>query len=364
MNRTSLYQTHVSLGGKMVPFAGWEMPIQFQGILAEARAVRSRAGLFDVSHMGRVDIAGRDAAVFLQKVLTADVLALAMGRARYSLICNESGGIIDDTIVYRLEEKRYRLVPNAANTGEVLAWLGRWKDEMSIQAETRVLTRDTTMIAVQGPSSQEMLQTLCDLDLSSLRAFRVAEGSVAGIQAQIARTGYTGEDGFEVIAPAADAPSLWSGFMDRGATPCGLGARDVLRIEAGLLLHGSDMDSSTTPLEAGLERFVSLDKNDFVGRSALLEQKERGLSRSLVGFRLLERGVPRHGYPVLDGGEVIGEVTSGTHSPTLDMGIGLGYVALRSARPGSMVKIDLRGRPTDAEVVELPFYRRKRQNAP
>ena len=348
----------------MVPFAGWEMPIQFQGILAEARAVRSRAGLFDVSHMGRVDIQGRDAALLLQKVLTSDVLKLAVGRARYNLICNQQGGIIDDTIVYRLEEERYRMVPNAANADEVLAWLWHCKDELSADAEIRILTEDTAMIAMQGPSAQEMLQTLCDMDLSSLRPFRSAEGNVAGVQAQIARTGYTGEDGFEVIAPAADAPSLWANFMDSGAVPCGLGARDVLRIESGLLLHGSDMDSSTTPLEAGLERFVSWSKGDFIGLPVLLEQKEGGLNRSLIGFRLLGKGIPRHGYPILDGGEVIGEVTSGTHSPTLDLGIGLGYVAQGHTSPGSIVQIDVRGRLTDAEVAELPFYSRKRQNEP
>jgi aminomethyltransferase len=360
LKRTALFQAHISLGARLVPFAGWEMPVQYSSILTEARAVRSTAGIFDVSHMGRVAIAGSDAARFLHRLVTADVLNMPLGRARYTLICNESGGIIDDTIVYRLEQERFLLVPNAANSHEVLGWLNQWKDGWGMRVELRVLTEETALIAVQGPRAEEILQPVCSLALSSVRPFRCVEGQVSHVPAILCRTGYTGEDGFEVILPAGDAPTMWLGLKERGATPCGLGARDVLRLEAGLLLHGSDMDSSVTPLEAGLERFVIWDQGEFVGLPALQESKRRGLSRTLVGFRLLEKGIPRHGHSILNGQEVIGSVTSGTYSPTLDIGIGLGYVALEFANPGTRITIDIRGRHTEAEVVTIPFYSRKR----
>jgi len=360
LKRTALFQAHVSLGARLVSFAGWEMPIQYAGILTEARAVRSAAGIFDVSHMGRVEVTGSEAAQFLHRLVTADVVNMPMGRARYTLICNESGGIIDDTIVYRLEEERFLLVPNAANADEVLGWLNQWKDGWAIRVELRAFTEETALIAVQGPRAEEILQPVCSLDLSSVRPFRCAEAQVYGVPAILCRTGYTGEDGFEIILPAGDAPPTWLGFQERGATPCGLGARDVLRLEAGLLLHGSDMDSTITPLEAGLERFVIWDQGEFIGMPALQESKSRGASRSLVGFRLLEKGIPRHGHSILDGQNLIGSVTSGTYSPTLDMGIGLGYVALEFSDPGTKIAIDIRGRQVEAEVVTIPFYSRKR----
>ena len=360
LKRTALSQAHVSLGAQLVPFAGWEMPMQYSTILTEARAVRSAAGIFDVSHMGRVEITGSEAAKFLHRLVTGDVVNMPLGRARYTLICNESGGIIDDTIVYRLEEDRFLLVPNAANANEVMAWLNQWKDKWVVAVEFRVLTEETALIAVQGPQATEILQPVCSLDLSSVRPFRCVEGRVSGVPAILCRTGYTGEDGFELILPARDATSIWLGFKERGAMPCGLGARDVLRLEAGLLLHGSDMDSTITPLEAGLERFVTWDQGEFIGMSAIQESKSRGLSRTLIGFRLLEKGVPRHGHAILDGQGPIGHVTSGTYSPTLDMGIGLGYVPLEFSNPGTKIAIDIRGRRAEAEVVKLPLYSRKR----
>lgn len=344
----------------MVPFAGWEMPIQYEGILAEARAVRYAAGFFDVSHMGRVEITGSDAAQFIHRLVTADVLNMPLGRARYAFICNEAGGIIDDTIVYRLEQERFLLVPNAANADEVLSWLNLWKDRWATQVELRVLTHETALIALQGPQAEEILQPVCSVDLSAVRPFRCVEGRISGVPAIICRTGYTGEDGFEIIFPDEAASSIWLDFNERGATPCGLGARDVLRLEAGLLLHGSDMDSSVTPLEAGMERYVNWEQGEFIGLSALQESKSAGLSRTLVGFRLLERGVPRHGHTILNGRGPIGSVTSGTYSPTLDMGIGLGYVALEFSSPGTRIALDIRGRRAEAEVVTIPFYSRKR----
>ncbi len=360
LKRTPLHERHVSAGARMVDFAGWDMPIQYEGILAEARAVRANAGIFDVSHMGRVEVTGKDAASFLHRIVTGDVAGMSIGRARYTFVCNEAGGIIDDTIVYRLGDERFLLVPNAANSVEVLAWLARWREAWGCAVEMNVVTEETALIALQGPSAQAMLQPGCAADLSSVRPFRCVETQVFGAPALVGRTGYTGEDGFEMALPGAQAADVWRRLAAAGASPCGLGARDVLRLEAGLLLHGSDMDSAVTPLEAGLERFVSWDTGDFIGLEALRQARSGGLSRKLVGFRLLARGVPRHGNDVLQGDAVVGGVTSGTQSPTLDTGIGLGYVELGASGPGTRLAVDIRGRRVEAEVVELPFYSRRR----
>ena len=360
LKRTALFQEHASAGGRLVPFAGWEMPIQYTGILSEARDVRSKAGIFDVSHMGRLEITGADSPQFFHRLVTADVVNMPLGRARYTLVCNEQGGIIDDTILYRMGEERFIFIVNASNADTVLDWLRRWREEWAMDVDINVRTQETALIALQGPLAQSILQPMCSVDPSSIRPFRAVEGHVSGFAAVVCRTGYTGEDGFEVIVSAENAPSLWRSFADGGATPCGLGARDVLRLEAGLLLHGSDMDATLTPLEAGLERFVSWDKGDFTGLTALQAIANRGLTRTLVGFRLIEKGIPRHGYAMLSGEDTIGEVTSGTHSPTLDIGIGLGYVSLEHSNPGTGIAIDIRGRRTEAEVVAIPFYTRKR----
>ena len=360
LKRTALFQEHASTGARLVPFAGWEMPIQYTSILSEARDVRSKAGIFDVSHMGRLEITGADSPQFFHRLVTADVVNMPLGRARYTLVCNEQGGIIDDTILYRMGEERFIFIVNASNADTVLDWLRRWRQEWAMDVDINVRTQETALIALQGPQAQSILQPMCSVDPSSIRPFRAVEGQVSGFAAVVCRTGYTGEDGFEVIVSAENAPSLWRSFADGGATPCGLGARDVLRLEAGLLLHGSDMDATLTPLEAGLERFVSWDKGDFTGLTALQAIANRGLTRTLVGFRLIEKGIPRHGYAMLNGEDTIGEVTSGTHSPTLDIGIGLGYVSLEHSNPGTGIAIDIRGRRTEAEVVAIPFYTRKR----
>ena len=360
LNRTALFQSHIALGARLVPFAGWEMPIQYSSILTEAKAVRSAVGIFDVSHMGRIEITGSDAAIFLHSLVTADVLNMPPGRARYTLICNEAGGVIDDTILYRLSGDRFLLVPNASNADEVLSWINSWKDKWRTQIEIRVLTDETTLIALQGPLAEKILQSVCSLDLSSVRPFRCVECQVHQVPVVLCRTGYTGEDGFEIIVSAEHASSIWLYFNERGATPCGLGARDVLRLEAGLLLHGSDMDSTTTPLEAGLERFVIWDRGAFIGLPALQERKISKSPRILVGFRLLEKGVPRHGHIIRNSQDPIGNVTSGTYSPTLDIGIGLGYVALEFSKLGTRISVDIRGRMVGAEVATVPFYSRKR----
>ena len=359
LKRTPLFETHVSLGGRMVPFGGWEMPIQYTSILEESRTVRSSAGLFDVSHMGRLDIEGLGAAALLNRRLSVNVPGLRVGRARYNVICNESGGIIDDCIVYRRGEDRFLLIPNAANTATVLEWISQVAPGLD-QARIEDVTSRFAMIAHQGPQAASVLASLTPTDLSSMRPFAAVETTVAGADTLLARTGYTGEDGFELIVPSEAAPDVWKLLTDRGAAPCGLGARDVLRLEAGLLLHGNDMDASTNPYEAGLGRFVDPDRESYVAGEALRRVRDQGVSKRLVGFSVLERGIPRHGYPILDDSTQIGQVTSGGRSPTLDRSIGLGYVPNDYSTAGSRFKIDIRGRAVEAEVTALPFYSRKR----
>ena len=361
LRRTPLYDVHVALGGRLVPFSGWEMPIQYGGILDEARAVRSRSGLFDVSHMGRLDIRGPGAAELLSRVLSVDVGGLRMGRAKYNVICDQEGGIIDDCIVYRRGDDRFLLIPNASNTDAVLAWLERWNASgMGKKASISNVTSEFAMIAHQGPQAVDILNKLAEVDVSTIRPFRAVETVVAGADALLARTGYTGEDGFEMILSSSHAAGVWTQLIDAGATPCGLGSRDVLRLEAGLLLHGNDMDTSINPYEAGLDRFVDPDREGYVAHEALTKARDGGVSRRLVGFKMVDRGIPRHGYAIKDGPEIIGEVSSGSHSPTLDTSIGLGYVPTGYTAVGSRFQVDIRGRLTEAEVTTLPFYSRRR----
>ena len=359
LKRTPLFDSHLALGGRMVDFGGWEMPVQYSGILDEARAVRSRAGIFDVSHMGRVTFDGPGSAAFLDRVLSVNVPKVRVGRARYGVICNQAGGIIDDTLVYRRGEESYLLVPNASNSPAVLEWLGRWLPS-STGVQLKDVTSQLAMIALQGPAAQDILQAVTEHDLSTIRPFGSVDASVAGSQALVARTGYTGEDGFEVILPHEGVVELWNASCEKGAVPCGLGARDVLRLEAGLLLHGNDMDTSINPYEAGLDRFVDPDREGYVAGEALRAIRAAGAGRKLVGFEVVGRGIARHGYPILDGSKQIGEVTSGSPSPTLDRNIGMGYVPTGFAEPGSRLQVDVRGRAVDIEVVNLPFYSRSR----
>lgn len=357
LRRTPIYDRHVALGARIVPFAGWEMPVQYSGILDEVRAVRSGSGLFDVSHMGRVEITGADSPTFLNRLFSSDVLELRTGRARYGVICTEGGGIVDDCILYRLAEHRFMLVPNASNTPAVLEWIYRWvvaRDDVRISD----LTDSTSMVAVQGPGAEDLLADLTSLDLSKLRLFRARETTVGGNNVLLARTGYTGEDGFEIMPPSSNVVALWDFLIDGGATPCGLGARDVLRLEAGLLLHGNDIDSTTNPYEAGMDRFIDPDREGYVAGGALQGIRNGSLRRVLVGFTMVGRGIARHGFPILDGNEQIGVVSSGSYSPTLDTNIGLGYVPTAFSAPETRFQIDVRGRAVDAEVTKLPFYSR------
>ena len=365
--RTPLNAEHHAAGGRMVPFGGWEMPLQYTSILAEARAVRSAVGIFDVSHMARLHVRGEDATAFLDRVLTARVAVLRPGRARYTFLLNEDGGIIDDGVVGRLDdgsgaEDHLLLVCNAATRSTVLAWLDRWSGEFPRQ-QLHDATTETAMVAVQGPQAAALLDGLAQGKPSAMRPFACVPMTLdlsasASAYALVSRTGYTGEDGFEVVAAAADAPALWRRLVGDGAAACGLGSRDTLRLEAALMLSGTDVGPSTTPLEAAQDRFVNLEKEGFLGREALLRMREAGVRRRMVGFHVLVQGIPRTGYALTKEGAQVGEVTSGGYSPTLDRPIGLGYVAIEHSTPGTDLTVDLRGRAAPARVVRLPFYRR------
>ena len=361
LRRTSLHDRHVRLGARMVPFAGYDMPVQYESILAEARAVRATAGIFDVSHMGRFFVEGPGARALLDWTHTADIGAsMPHGRARYGLVCNERGGIIDDGLVYRLGDERFLLVANAANAARVLAWVTRWRDERYGDAVIEDATDRVSMIALQGPGAIEIARAVSDFDSGVVRPFRIAEGSIGGCPALLARTGYTGEDGLEIMPADADASAVWDLLVEHGAVPCGLGARDTLRLEAGLLLHGADMDESVNPVECGLERFVAMEGN-FCGADAVRAAARDGTERRLAGFEAVERGsVPRAHAPLLAEGSVVGMVSSGGYAPSLDRNIGLGYVPARLASPGQRLQVDVRGRLLDARVVALPFYSRPR----
>ena len=362
LRETVLHATHVGLDARMVPFAGYDMPVQYEGILAEAKAVRTTAGIFDVSHMGRFFASGPHARALLDWVHTADIgESMPVGRARYGLLCNEDGGIIDDDIVYRLGGDRYMLIANAANAVKIYAWLERWRDERFPGIKLTNDTERIAMIALQGPKATAIAAEVSDFDPQTLRPFRIAELTVAGKPALVARTGYTGEDGVEIMPESGDAPALWALLMEHGAIACGLGARDTLRLEAGLLLHGSDMDETINPVEAGLDRFVALGAGDFCGKPAVAAMTKDGPERRLAAFRMAERGaVPRPHAPILADGAAVGQVSSGGYAPTLDTNIGLGYVPARFAAPEEALQINVRGKILDARVTPLPFYARPR----
>ena len=344
----------------MVEFGGWDMPVQYpDGILSEVRSVRKNAGMFDVSHMARFQFVGPEAVAFLDRMLAADVAGLRQGRARYHVICNEQGGIIDDAIVYRVTEDQCLLVANAGNADAVKEFLipAAQQNGGVFFAD---LSDDVAMIAVQGPNAVEIVDRLCPLPASSVRPFRLRRAEVAGIPSRIARTGYTGEDGFEIMPPADRAADLWRALEGEGVVPAGLGARDVLRLEAGLMLHGNDMMVENNPYEAGLERFTYIETPGYIAGEALKAIRDAGTPRVITGFRMVGRGIPRHGLAVINDGEEVGIVTSGTHSPTLHDNIGMGYIDRDFANEGTRFEIDVRGRLVEAEVVPLPFYSRKR----
>lgn len=358
--RTPLHDVHVRAGARIVEFAGWDMPVQYQGILAEHRAVRERVGLFDVSHMGEVVFRGPKALESLQRLFTNDLSHCADGQAQYGCVCRENGGMVDDVVVYRRSADDLLVCVNAGNRRKDFDWLYGHAFGADVTNESDAWAQ----LALQGPRAPDTLQKLTAARLSSIGTYRFTTGDVAGIPCIIARTGYTGEDGFELFCQPDRGPELWAKLMDagqpEGIQPCGLGARDSLRLEMAYRLYGSDMDDGTTPLEAGLAWVVKLDKGDFVGREALRKQKEAGLSRKLVGFTLTEPGIPRHGHAVLQDGKPVGTVTSGTKSPSLGSSIGLAYVPPGMAAEGSTFAVDIRGRAVAAKVVKTPFYSKKK----
>ncbi len=356
--RTALHDLHVTADARMVPFGGWDMPVQYQSILEEHRAVREAAGIFDVSHMGRLEFAGADAGGFLQRIFTCDIDAIAPGAGKYTLICTNNGGILDDTILYRRDATRFLLVCNAGNRLAVLNWLNEHKRPgEDVAMDDRTL--QTVMIALQGPQSPARLAAVCAPAAAPNPAyFHWAEASIGGRPAFVARTGYTGEDGFEIITDAEAGRTLWQRLAGMEVQACGLGARDTLRLEAALPLHGNDISLDTNPVEAGLSWAVAWDKSDFIGAAALRAIRASGPLRRLVGFELTGRGIPRSHQTILHQGHAVGQTTSGGIAPTLKKGIGMGYVEPPAAKLGTALDIDVRGTLLPATVVRRPFYRR------
>ena len=364
LRKTPLHAVHREMGAKMVPFGGWEMPEEYAGLISEHMAVRQAAGLFDVSHMGELEVAGPGALAFLQRVTSNDVAKLADGQAQYSALPNESGAPKDDVIVYRRGADRYMLVVNASNIEKDFGWL-RAQGPQGCEVTDR--SEAWALLALQGPRAREILQPLTPVDLSGVAYYHFAEGEVDGHPATISRTGYTGEDGFEIFVAQGHAEALWRRLIEagreKGLQPAGLGARDTLRLEARMCLYGNDMDESTSLVEAGLGWIVSLDeaKGDFPGRAVLEAQKKKGAPRKLVGFEVTGRGIARHGYPVFLDGEPAGSVTSGSYAPYLQRNIGLCYLPSGRSAAGTAVQIDIRGRNVPARVVPTPFYKRSKQ---
>jgi aminomethyltransferase len=363
LRRTPLHDVAVTLGGRMVDFAGYEMPVQFSSIIEEHRTVRQAVGLFDLSHMGEVAITGPEALSFTSHAVVSDPSMLEEGQAQYAMLCNENGGVIDDLIVYRTDDG-YLLVCNAANRDAVLAHLEELLRQGDFDAGIEDRTARTALVAPQGPRAAELLAGLTDADLGALGNYRSMRATVAGIDCMLARTGYTGEDGFELFCDARRAVGLWRALYDAGQRlglrACGLGSRDTLRLEAGMPLYGNELGLDVNPYEANLGRVVKLDKGEFVGRAALARVQQEGPRRKLVGLVMLDTAVPRHGYPVLVDGEQVGAVTSGTASPTLQKMIAMAYLPAEHASLGAEVEVVVRERRCRAEQVKLPFYRRPR----
>ena len=363
LRKTPLNARHRASNGRMVPFAGWDMPVEYTGtgIVAEHMAVRTRVGLFDVSHMGEIEVAGKDALAAVQRISCNDASALKVGQAQYSGLLTPAGTFVDDMIVYRMAPNHFMLVVNASNADKDFAWIS---EQIKVAGEAAAIDSSSryALIAVQGPAAREVLQPLTGVDLSEIRPYWFAYGEVANARATISRTGYTGEDGFEIFVPPNMADKVWLALLESGrpagVVPVGLGARDTLRLEASMRLYGNDIDDTTTVLEAGLGWTVGWSKESFIGHERLREQKAGGVTRKLVGFEMVDRGIARHGHPVVRGGKPVGAVTSGTQTPFLKKAIGMAYVPVELATPGTEIEIDIRGRVSKARVVPMPFYRR------
>jgi aminomethyltransferase len=363
LKRTPLFDEYAKYGGKTIDFGGWELPVQFTSIKEEHDAVRNRAGLFDVSHMGEIFVEGPDALPFLQKMLSNDVSKIAVGGAQYSALCYETGGVVDDLLTYRLEDSRYLLCVNAANIEKDFAWL---QEHLEGNVKITNESANYAQIALQGPLSEEVLQTLTGTDLTTIKYFKFQDDvSVAGHSVLVSRSGYTGEDGFEIYGSPEAIVDIWNKILEagkeKGVVAAGLGARDTLRFESCLPLYGQELSKDISPLEAGIGFAVKLAKDpQFIGQKALIEQKEKGLVRKLVGVEMIDKGIPRHGYKVFKDGVNIGEVTTGTQSPMTKRNIGLALIDAKFAEVGIEVEIEIRNKFTKAVVVETPFYKRSK----
>lgn len=359
MKNTALTDKHISLGAKMVPFAGYNMPVQYEGINVEHATVRNAVGVFDVSHMGEFILKGENALDLIQRVTSNDASKLHDGKIQYSCLPNENGGIVDDLLVYRIDEKSYMLVVNASNIEKDWNWIQKFN---MANVEMHNISDQTSLLAVQGPKAADALQSLTDIDLASMEYYTFKKGKFAGIDnVLVSATGYTGAGGFEIYFDNEHADAMWNAIFAAGAEygikPIGLAARDTLRLEMGFCLYGNDIDDTTSPIEAGLGWITKFSK-PFTNSEALQAQKEAGITRKLIGFEMIDRGIPRHDYPIVDAeGNVIGKVTSGTQSPSLQKAIGMGYVTKELAKEGTEIYIDIRNNKVKAKVVKFPFYK-------
>ena len=365
MKRTRFHDRQLAIGAKMIEFFGWEMPVEYKGIIDEHLAVRTRAGLFDVSHMGEIFVGGREALAFIQHLTPNDASRLEAGQVQYTALTTPQGTFVDDLLVYRLGPERYLLVVNAANVDKDFAWVTAHRQGFSVELENA--SDAYSQLALQGPAAEKILQPLTDIPLDRLKSFWSAEGLVAGLEALVSRTGYTGEDGFEIYTAAPEPGPLWDGIIEagrgEGVLPIGLGARDTLRLEAKLMLYGNDIDDTTTVLEADLKWIVKFKKGEFLGKEVLERQLAEGVKRKIAGFELIDRGIPRPHYPVYSGGEAVGLVTSGTFSPFLKKSIGLTYLPVGLTAVGTDIEVGIRDRRAKARIVPTPFYRRPEKTA-
>ncbi len=360
--KTPLYDEHVKLGGKVVDYAGWFLPVQYEGLIQEHEAVRNAAGLFDVSHMGEIVVKGKDSLAYLQHLLTNDIASIEENQIIYTLMCYPDGGVVDDFLVYKYDDEEYLLVVNAANTEKDFKWMIDNKNDFNIILEN--ISDQIGEVAIQGPESEKILQKLTDTDLSNMKPFTFdRKVNISGIECMVSRTGYTGEDGFEVYIPHDSTAKIWREILDAGKEygikPCGLGCRDTLRFEAGMPLYGHEISKDITPLEGGLKFFVKLEKEeDYIGKEALNKQWNEGLKRKVVGFEMLERGIPRENYDVYKDGEKIGHVTTGYLSPTLKKNIGVALIDIEETKLGNEIDIMIRNKPVKAVTINKRFYKR------
>ncbi|HHX51180.1 MAG TPA: glycine cleavage system aminomethyltransferase GcvT [Clostridia bacterium] len=361
LKRTALYEAHLALGAKMVDFGGWEMPVQYKGIIQEHHAVRQKAGLFDVCHMGEIIVKGPESLKLIQQLITNDFKNQKVGQCQYGILCYPTGGAVDDLIVYKLAEDEYMLVVNASNKDKDLAWIQEHVGDLDVEVEDA--SPRIGLVALQGPKALEILQKLTDISLDGIKNYWFTKGKVISKDCLISRTGYTGEDGFEVYCHVNDTRSIWDAILEAGegiVEPCGLGARDSLRFEMKMPLYGHELSENITPLEALLGRFVVLNKEeDFIGKEALAQQKGRGVQRKIRGFEMIGRGIARQGYPVKKDGQVIGEVTSGMPSPSLGKNLGMALIKSEFAETGTELDIEIRGKDVKAVIVKTPFYQRE-----